>query len=77
MLILPRFLGASTGFGCPVPAAQRHLTVLCRAMGLLGPGGYPRGTPIHYKGAKSGANGTAISGNEGELSVAERSNSKP
>jgi hypothetical protein len=39
--------------------------------------GYPRGTPIHYKGANSGANGTAISGNEGELSVAERSNSKP
>ena len=39
--------------------------------------GYPRGTPIHYRGAKSGASGTAISGNEGELSVAERSNSKP
>jgi hypothetical protein len=41
--------------------------------------GYGRGElgSNRYKGAKSGASGTAISGNEGELSVAERSNSKP
>jgi hypothetical protein len=35
------------------------------------------GDSIRYNGAKSGASRTAISGNAGELSVAERSNGKP